>query len=75
MCQAPEVENIVGGARMAANEKSFDRGAWAVGGGTMIGLGVGFFFITISIFAFIASLLIGIGGGLLIAALLPSRRG
>jgi hypothetical protein len=58
---------------MAANGKGFDRGAWAVGGGTMIGLGVGFFFIQTSIFALIASLLIGIGAGLLVAALLPSR--
>ena len=49
----------------------FDRGAWAVGGGTLVGLGVGFFFLTTSVFAFIACLLIGIGGGLLIASLLP----
>ena len=60
---------------MPANGKGFDRGSWAVGGGTMIGLGVGFFFIQTSIFAFIASLLIGIGVGLLVAALLPSGRG
>lgn len=58
---------------MTTTGKSFDRGAWAVGGGTMVGLGVGFFFLTTNIFAFIASLLIGIGAGLLIAALLPSR--
>ena len=58
---------------MTTSGKSFDRGAWAVGGGTLVGLGVGFFFITTSIFAFIACLLIGIGAGLLIAALLPSR--
>jgi len=58
---------------MASTGKSFDRGAWAVGGGTMVGLGVGFFFITTNVFAFIASLLIGIGAGLLIAALLPSH--
>ncbi|MFC2106083.1 hypothetical protein ACFLS0_04975 [Candidatus Bipolaricaulota bacterium] len=56
---------------MAANGKGFDRGAWAVGGGTLVGLGVGFIFIQTSVFAFIASLLIGIGAGLLIASLLP----
>ena len=60
---------------MSANRGTFDRGAWAVGGGTLVGLGVGFFLITTSIFAFIASLLIGIGAGLLIAAVLPSSRG
>ena len=58
---------------MATTGKNFDRGAWAVGGGTLVGLGVGFFFITTSIFAFIACLLIGIGAGLLIAALLPKH--
>lgn len=58
--------------RISKNGKGFDRGAWVVGGGMMIGLGVGFFFLTTNIFAFIASFLIGIGAGLLIAALLPS---
>jgi len=57
---------------MTANGKRFDRGAWAVGGATLVGLGVGLLFITTSVLAFVASLLIGIGAGLLIAALLPS---
>ena len=56
---------------MPTNGNWRDRGAWAVGGGTLVGLGVGFFFITTSVFAFIACLLIGIGAGLLIASLLP----
>jgi len=60
---------------MTANGKRFDRSAWAVGGGTLIGLGVGFIFITTSVFTFIASLLIGIGAGLLIASLLPKSGG
>ena len=55
---------------MSADRKGFDRGSWAVGGGTLVGLGVGFFFLQTSIYAFIASVLIGIGAGLLIAALL-----
>jgi len=49
---------------MASTGKSFDRGAWAVGGETFIGLGAGFFIIQTSIFAFIASMLIGIGRGI-----------
>ena len=60
---------------MDTDGKGFDRGAWAIGGTTLVGLGVGFLFITTSVFAFLASLFIGIGSGLLIAALLPSRRG
>jgi len=51
-----------------------DRGAWAIGGTTMIGLGVGFIFLTTSIFLFLAFLLSGIGLGLVIAALLPDRK-
>ena len=52
-----------------------DRGPWVVGGTTLIGLGGGFIFLSTSVFAFVASLMIGIGSGLLIAALLPSGRG
>lgn len=56
---------------MSTTGNRFDRGAWAVGGGTLVGLGIGFFFLTTSVFAFVACLLIGIGAGLLIASLLP----
>ena len=56
---------------MTADRRGLDRGSWAVGGGTLVGLGVGFVFLQTSIYAFIASVLIGIGAGLLIAALLP----
>jgi len=40
-----------------------------------MGLGVGFIFLQTSVLAFIASLLIGIGAGLLLAALIPRDRG
>ena len=60
---------------MAANENRFDRGAWAIGGTTMIGLGIGFIFIRSNIFIFLASLLSGIGAGLVIAVILPGKRG
>jgi len=56
------------------NGKISDRGAWAVGGGAMIGLGVGFFFFERSVFWFLACLMLGIGAGLLFAAVLPSGR-
>jgi len=58
---------------MTTQGKRIDRGAWAIGGTTMIGLGVGFIFIQTDIFIFLASLLSGIGLGLVIAAFLPSR--
>jgi len=60
---------------MTENENRNDRSAWAIGGTTLIGLGIGLIFIRTDILAFIASLLAGIGAGLVIASLLPNRRG
>lgn len=59
---------------MTKEGKQIDRGAWAIGGTTLMGLGIGFIFLQTSVFIFIASLLTGIGLGLVIAALLPNRR-
>ena len=44
-------------------------GAWVVGGTTLIGTGVGFIFLDTSALLFVASILIGIGAGLVIAQL------
>ncbi len=44
-----------------------ERGSWAIGGGTMLGLGVGFFMLPNAL-AFVGCILGGIGVGLLIAA-------
>jgi len=55
--------------------RATDRGGLAIGGTTLIGLGVGFIFLQASVLAFIASLLIGIGAGLLIASLISGKRG
>lgn len=60
---------------MAMDHKQFDRGSWAIGGTTLIGLGVGLIFITTSVLVFVASLLVGIGSGLLVASLMPNKRG
>ena len=58
---------------MTKEGRRIDRGAWAIGGTTLMGLGIGFIFLQTSVFIFLASLLSGIGLGLVIAALLPSR--
>lgn len=50
-----------------------ERSAWAVGGGVMLGIGVGFFFFPASIFAFIGSILAGIGTGLIIGAVIAKK--
>ena len=51
-----------------------DRGGWIVGGTTLLGLGVGFLLLTVSPLYFVASLLMGIGMGLVIAALFSGNR-
>ena len=60
---------------MTTNGKLSERGAWAIGGTTLMGLGVGFVFIRTNVLAFVASLLVGIGLGLLVASIIPGRRG
>jgi hypothetical protein len=51
-------------------EKKVKASSWAVGGGLIAGLGVGFFFLKTSALAFVGCMLIGLGLGLLAAAVL-----
>ena len=53
--------------------KKDDKAPWVIGGGTLIGLGVGFTFLPESPMLFVASLFIGIGAGLLIAPLISGK--
>ena len=50
--------------------KLIDKSNWAIGGGVILGLGVGFFFLPTSGLAFVGSILAGLGGGLLVTAIL-----
>ena len=50
-----------------------DKSAWVIGGTTLIGVGVGLVFLKASAILFIASILIGIGAGLVVAALIKKR--
>jgi len=45
-----------------------DKSSWAIGGATLIGVGVGLVFLKTSVLFFVASILIGIGSGLVIAS-------
>lgn len=47
-----------------------DKSAWAIGGGLIIGLGVGFFFLHISALIFVGCILSGLGLGLVLSAIL-----
>ena len=56
------------------NKPKEDRSSWAIGGTTMIGLGVGLIYLKTSVLIFVASLLIGIGSGLVITAIISSKK-
>jgi hypothetical protein len=45
-----------------------DKSLWTIGGTTLIGVGVGLIFLRTSALFFVASILIGIGAGLVITA-------
>ncbi len=49
-----------------------DKSSWAIGGGLLIGLGVGFFFLP-NAFAFVGSLLAGLGLGLVVAPIIAKK--
>jgi len=52
--------------------KKDDMSKWVIGGTTLIGLGVGFIFLKASGLIFVASILIGIGAGLVLAPLISA---
>ena len=54
--------------------KNEDKSSWAIGGTTMIGIGVGFFFLQSSPILFVACILIGIGLGLVIAPFISKKK-
>lgn len=49
-----------------------DKSTWAIGGGLLLGVGVGFFFFPRSIFAFVGSIIGGLGLGLLVTSILST---
>ena len=54
--------------------KKDDKSSWAIGGTTLIGIGVGFIFIQTSPMLFVASILIGIGAGLVVAPIISRSK-
>lgn len=52
-----------------------DKSTWAIGGTTLIGIGVGFIFLQTSALLFVASILIGIGVGLVITPIISCGKG
>ena len=56
-------------------DKKDDKSTWAIGGGTLIGIGAGFFFLQESPLAFVGSILLGLGLGLVITSIISSKKG
>jgi hypothetical protein len=58
---------------MGMTNKVPDKSTWAIGGGILTGLGVGFFFLQESPLAFVGSILAGLGLGLVITSIIASK--
>ena len=55
-------------------DKQNDRSTWVIGGGVLLGVGVGLFFLKESALAFVGSILAGLGVGLIITAILVATK-
>ena len=55
-------------------DKKEDKSTWATGGGLMLGIGVGFFFLRENTLAFVGSILAGLGLGLIVTALVSRNK-
>ena len=51
-----------------------DRSTWAIGGGLLIGMGVGFFYLQRSALIFVGCILAGLGAGLIVTSLISNAR-
>jgi len=59
---------------MASTNTRDDKSTWAIGGGLLLGLGVGFFFLQYSALAFVGSIIGGLGFGLLVTSIISSLK-
>jgi Na+/melibiose symporter-like transporter len=55
--------------------KRDDKSTWAIGGGVLMGVGAGFFFLKESPLAFVACILLGIGLGLMMTSIISRCKG
>lgn len=54
--------------------KKVDKSSWAIGGMTMVGVGVGLIFVQSAPMLMVSSIIVGIGLGLVIVALLSCKK-
>ena len=57
---------------MDNTKKKDDKSTWATGGGVLLGIGVGFFFLQESALAFVGSILVGMGLGLMVTSIISA---
>ena len=55
---------------MESTKKKDDKSTWAIGGGVMMGVGAGFFFLRESPLLFVGCILFGIGLGLIVTSII-----
>ena len=60
---------------MVQTNKTEDKSTWAIGGGVLMGVGAGFFFLKESPLAFVGCILLGIGLGLMITSVISRKNG
>jgi hypothetical protein len=58
---------------MEQSGKKEDKSTWAIGGGLLLGLGVGFFFLQTSALTFVGCILAGLGLGLILTSIISAR--
>jgi Na+/melibiose symporter-like transporter len=58
---------------MGKNENKNDKSTWAIGGGVLMGIGVGFFFLQVNPLAFIGCIMAGLGVGLMITSIIATK--
>jgi hypothetical protein len=55
-------------------EKKGDKSTWAIGGGLLLGVGIGFFFLQESPLVFVGCIIAGLGMGLLLTPIISRGR-
>jgi hypothetical protein len=59
---------------MGETNRDNDKSTWAIGGGVLLGIGVGFFFLEASPMAFVGCILAGLGFGLMVTSIISALK-
>lgn len=58
---------------MEGNTMKHDKSDWAIGGGVIMGVGAGLFFLKTSALIFVGCILLGLGLGLIVTSIISKR--